>query len=51
MTESLLPEYAKSGVAGSLLVGLVYKHQLVAGVREPRAQQLLIETKHLSQEK
>ena len=42
-----VPKDPQSGVAGGLLVGLIHKHQLVAGVRKPRAQQLLIETKHL----
>ena len=33
-----LPEYSQSGVAGSLLVGLINKHQLVTGIGKPRAQ-------------
>ena len=45
-----VPKYPHSGVATGLLVGLVHKHQLVAGVRESCAQQLLIETKYLRQD-
>ena len=41
-------KYPEGGVAGSFLVGVVYKHQLVAGVGEPCTQELLRETKHLN---
>ena len=41
------PAYGQCGVAGSIAVGLVHKHQLVAGVRETGAQELLKEPKHL----
>ena len=42
-----LPAYGECGVASSVRVGLVHKHQLVAGVREPGTQEFLKETKHL----
>ena len=42
-----VPADSESGVAGSVPVGLVHKHQLIAGVGEPCAQQLLKEPKHL----
>ena len=45
------PADGECGVAGCVPVGLIHKHQLVAGVREPHAQQLLKEPKHLNTEK
>ena len=41
------PADCKGGVAGSVSVGLINKHQFIAGMREPGAQQLLKEPKHL----
>ena len=41
--------YGEGGVASRVAVGLVHKHQLVAGVRESCAQQLFEKPKHLTQ--